>query len=406
MQEENKAEKGRKSVRETCRIRLKERFRASKAAILENLERHRLERIRKKTVPQYEYCKNCGEKLAGMYCHRCGQYALDVEQPFWKYLKQYFENVYQFDNKVWRTLWLLFRRPGFLTREFTAGKVGSYVHPFRLYMFLSVLFFLFFFTITPDFSTLVSDSDFHLEIGELLPEEEFSALLEKKLSGETLSLDTIWLDESLRLYSGLTDVLQEKDSLRLVSLPIELMPYLDRYPGDSVYHCVSGLFEAKQRLNRMYAEHFYNGLLDWAAAWLPVVMMVFLPLFAWLCKVAFKRQKMPFMSHFVFSLHVHSIWMILTFFYLLCLLRNILRIGLDDAGFATPWVQTISWVFMLLNLFFLVFSARSVYTCYGWGKVIFKSMLLFLLYFGLSTLILSGIFVWRIVTGAMELELL
>ena len=82
-----------------------------------------------------------------MYCHRCGQYALDIEQPFWKYIKQYFENVYQFDSKVWQTLWLLFRRPGFLTTEFNAGKINSYVHPFRLYMFISVVFFTLFFMV-------------------------------------------------------------------------------------------------------------------------------------------------------------------------------------------------------------------------------------------------------------------
>ena len=80
-----------------------------------------------------------------MYCYRCGQYALDTEQPFWKYIRQYFENVYQFDTKIWRTLWYMFSRPGFLTAEFNAGKINSYVHPFRLYMCISVVFFAVFF---------------------------------------------------------------------------------------------------------------------------------------------------------------------------------------------------------------------------------------------------------------------
>ena len=78
------------------------------------------------------------------------QYALDIEQPFWKYIRQYFENVYQFDGKVWTTLYLLIRRPGFLTNEFNAGKISSYVHPLRLFMFISCLFFLFFFALIPE----------------------------------------------------------------------------------------------------------------------------------------------------------------------------------------------------------------------------------------------------------------
>lgn len=63
-----------------------------------------------------------------MYCHCCGQYALDIYQPFWKYLRQYIENVYQFDSKIWQTLWLMFTRPGFLTNEFNAGKsIPTYI---------------------------------------------------------------------------------------------------------------------------------------------------------------------------------------------------------------------------------------------------------------------------------------
>ena len=84
------------------------------------IEYRRLKRIRRKQTPAYTYCKNCGRKLKGMYCSQCGQYALDIEQPFWKYMLQYIENVYQFDTKVWNTLYLLFRKPGFLTTEKTS----------------------------------------------------------------------------------------------------------------------------------------------------------------------------------------------------------------------------------------------------------------------------------------------
>lgn len=131
----------------SLRERLRERLQRRRRALSRRLEYRRLRRLRKLTVPAYTHCKNCGERLQGMYCHRCGQYALDIEQPFWKYIKQYFENVYQFDSKVWQTLWLLFRRPGFLTTEFNAGKINSYVHPFRLYMFISVVFFTLFFMV-------------------------------------------------------------------------------------------------------------------------------------------------------------------------------------------------------------------------------------------------------------------
>ena len=130
------------------------------------IEYRRLKRIRRKQTPAYTYCKNCGRKLKGMYCSQCGQYALDIEQPFWKYMLQYIENVYQFDTKVWNTLYLLFRKPGFLTREFNAGKINSYVHPMRLFMFISCLFFLFTFSLAPG---SIKDGEKSLE--ELLDED-------------------------------------------------------------------------------------------------------------------------------------------------------------------------------------------------------------------------------------------
>lgn len=125
--------------------KLNRRLEERRTRIRRQTEYLRLKRIRKYSIPKYTHCKNCGTELKGMYCHNCGQYALDTEQPFWKYIKQYFENVYQFDSKVWQTMYNLFAHPGLLTNEFNAGKINSYVHPFRLYMFISVIFFTLFF---------------------------------------------------------------------------------------------------------------------------------------------------------------------------------------------------------------------------------------------------------------------
>lgn len=105
------------------------------------IELKRLKRFRRKYRVPYTHCKNCGAELQGMYCHNCGQFAHDDSQPFWKYIWQYFENVYQFDYKIPATVWQLFRRPGFLTNEFNAGKIVSYMHPLKLNMFILVIFF-------------------------------------------------------------------------------------------------------------------------------------------------------------------------------------------------------------------------------------------------------------------------
>jgi hypothetical protein len=46
------------------------------------------------------------------------------------------------DSRVWNTLLPLLIRPGFLSREFFAGRRARYLQPFRLYLILSVAFLL------------------------------------------------------------------------------------------------------------------------------------------------------------------------------------------------------------------------------------------------------------------------
>ena len=92
-------------VQKSARRSLRRDILARRLKLQRTLESKRLKRIRSRYIPPYSHCKNCGTELKGMYCHNCGQYALDIRQPFWKYLLQYFENVYQFDTKIWSTLW-------------------------------------------------------------------------------------------------------------------------------------------------------------------------------------------------------------------------------------------------------------------------------------------------------------
>ncbi len=46
------------------------------------------------------------------------------------------------DSRVWRTLIALLTKPGKLTNEFIAGRRTLYLPPFRLYLVLSLIFFL------------------------------------------------------------------------------------------------------------------------------------------------------------------------------------------------------------------------------------------------------------------------
>jgi hypothetical protein len=87
-------------------------------------------------------CRNCGAAVNEQFCGRCGQGA-DVHVPSTReLLHEVLEGLTHSDSRLWRTLQLLWFRPGQLTREFVAGRRVAYLPPFRLYLIMSVVFFL------------------------------------------------------------------------------------------------------------------------------------------------------------------------------------------------------------------------------------------------------------------------
>jgi hypothetical protein len=99
--------------------------------------------------PQTLVCANCHADLAGEYCAACGQRHEPHIHTVAHFAGEAFESISHADSRLWRTLWFLFARPGFLTKEFFAGRRVAYLPPFRLYLVLSVLVLLFS-TLSPD----------------------------------------------------------------------------------------------------------------------------------------------------------------------------------------------------------------------------------------------------------------
>jgi hypothetical protein len=90
----------------------------------------------------HESCLNCGKPLVGQYCAHCGQQDVDRRQPFWILLGDILRETFDVDSRVARTLVALLTRPGFLTAEYCAGRRTKYSPPLRLYLLISLLFFL------------------------------------------------------------------------------------------------------------------------------------------------------------------------------------------------------------------------------------------------------------------------
>lgn len=93
------------------------------------------------TPPPGTVCANCGAPLYGEYCYHCGQPVTGLIRHLSGVLGDVFDTVLNIDSRVLRTLPALFLRPGFLTREYFAGRRVRYVTPFRLMFFLALAAF-------------------------------------------------------------------------------------------------------------------------------------------------------------------------------------------------------------------------------------------------------------------------
>jgi hypothetical protein len=86
-------------------------------------------------------CRNCGAIVTGEYCAACGQETA-VQLPTARvFLREATGRYVSLDGRLWRTLAGLLFRPGFLTREYFAGRRRRYIRPARLFLVLSLALF-------------------------------------------------------------------------------------------------------------------------------------------------------------------------------------------------------------------------------------------------------------------------
>ena len=92
--------------------------------------------------PPQRLCPNCGAPVHGPYCYACGQSEKGMVRHLSEVLSDLADIVFNVDSRVFRSLFDLYFRPGFLTTEYVEGRRARYVTPLRLFFVMSVIAFL------------------------------------------------------------------------------------------------------------------------------------------------------------------------------------------------------------------------------------------------------------------------
>jgi len=145
------------------------------------------------------HCLNCGAAVATRFCPHCGQENTTYRVSLQRLVGDLFDEVFQLESRLWRTLWALIRRPGLLTREYNAGRRVSYTTPLRLYLFSSVVYF-FVAAVMP--ARVGSTAEVRVDLAE------------QKVDVNHLAPPKNWFDRRLRERLGITDKLDPVETTR------------------------------------------------------------------------------------------------------------------------------------------------------------------------------------------------
>ncbi|HTW33547.1 MAG TPA: DUF3667 domain-containing protein [Rhizomicrobium sp.] len=271
-------------------------------------------------------CTNCGSPMMGAYCGVCGQPVETHRRSVFTLLHDFVKDVASFDSRILRTARALLFQPGELSAAFRDGRTQRYVPAVRLYLFVSLIFFLALsvfgiaimqLTLSHTTKQFVADKDHNVYVvtnGVRSRMEGFTAdtkgnvyvagsghrlLTTMKANGEQNMLITT----QPHFFTRIGALNNERDNTALAEAMKELDKG-DKEAKSGFAHWVNG------RVMRMFRAlaadpASINGPLT---EWIPRALIILLPLFALLLAAFYWRQRRRyyFVDHLVFSLNFHT----------------------------------------------------------------------------------------------------
>ncbi|WKK81644.1 DUF3667 domain-containing protein [Marivirga arenosa] len=311
-------------------------------------------------------CLNCGEELDSSqnFCPNCGQENSDKKLPIGEFLKDFFSNTLSFDTILFKTINPFLFRPGKLTRAFNEGKRRRYINPIRLYLIFSLFyFFMIGLTVPKDF--LDSSIRSVLNQKEILDSARIGnldsagiqAIVQKTKTPDSLVKE---IEKASKKVKDSTDrwatLKYWADDNTLNDQEFEAN--LDSIGFDQ------DLFETK--IIRSFINN--SSIFTYQAVRnLPLMMFIFLPIFALILKLLFFKKRYYYIEHLIHGLHLHA------FAYFIYGL-GILIISLYPTIDGTVIFVSFIWVST-----YALFSIKKLYNN-GWFKSFLKFIILGVFY--------------------------
>lgn len=92
--------------------------------------------------PNPNHCLNCGEKLRGTFCHKCGQSASTRRISFREVFLNFLSSAYSYNGAFVKTCSALFTNPGKVFVAYIQGQRQVYYNPIAYFVLITLVYFI------------------------------------------------------------------------------------------------------------------------------------------------------------------------------------------------------------------------------------------------------------------------
>ena len=313
-------------------------------------------------------CLNCGTQLEGKYCPNCGQENLQIKESFGHMMTHAISDYFHFDEQFFSTLKPLLLKPGKLTIEYMAGRRAHYLHPVKMYIFISVVFFLLYFRDSnePIRNKPLPKTITHEKLADTVKkaiesDKNLSSVQKQKIEYQVKKLGPI----KIRVGKLNTEYGNEPDNVANPNFDVRKMlstddtTYSEYLANQKLLPAIKRdgflknvwdkkIFDYHKkyggRAREVFFEEFKHNV--------PKMMFILLPLFALILKLAFWKNHKFYVEHLIYSFHLHC------FLFLFLAFAILLTSILPGSEVLSGWISGIGF---LIICWYIYRSLKTVY---------------------------------------------
>lgn len=338
-------------------------------------------------APPVVACLSCGAGVAGVFCVACGQKQDDLRRSLFVLARDFIEDTFAFDSRMWRTLGALAASPGLAPANYAHGKRSRYTPPVRLFLVVSFLFFL---TLSLTDTLFVAIEVSPKTAEQIESEKQARTEIAKRQDGAGVDLTApdqpqvdfgdgralvfdrapldCQLNFNMELFIRASDIEIDQDAWRACADSLRASASRSVAAADGTPDAEK-LAETRDILER--AMTGLSAVIEDPAAftreinlWLPRVMFFMTPLGALLMGLFIRGKDALFFDHLVMSLYSHAVA-----FTLAGLAILLTQLGLPLVGFAA-----------FIALFAYSVAALKRAYARGWFKTVYSTLMIGFLY--------------------------